>query len=29
MTSDTPTKKFTDNAIMKKADSTTRCSEGF
>ena len=28
-TSDTPTKKFTDNAIMKKADSTTRCSEGF
>ena len=28
-TSDIPTKKFTDNAIMKKADSTTRCSEGF
>ena len=29
LNSDKPTKKFTDNAIMKKADSTTRCSEGF
>ena len=28
-TSDIPTKKFTDNAIMKKADESTRCSEGF
>lgn len=26
---DIPTKKFTDNVIMKKADKTTRCSEGF
>ena len=24
-----PTKKFTDNVIMKKADKTTRCNEGF
>ena len=29
LNSDKPTKKFIDNAIMKKADSTTRCSEGF
>lgn len=26
---DVPTKKFTDNTIMKKADKTKRCSEGF
>lgn len=26
---DIPSKKFTDNVIMKKADRTTRCSEGF
>lgn len=28
-TNDIPTKKFTDNVIMKKADKTTRCNEGF
>ena len=26
---DIPSKKFTDNVIMKKDDRTTRCSEGF